>query len=154
MPQAGFNPPGEKWQLCLNIVVALPPKPPRLDFIVHYIWDPNTEHSIHRNSWLPVNIVVVDWIVKVLWLGRCHWINGQSRIFRIVGKTESHIFHIVHRVLSHTTTMATFVVLRHLVTTLVTAVLPIPTIWLMIFSFSFSIFNIRYQRFQVGFIEW
>ena len=21
MPQAGFNPPGEKWQLCLNIVV-------------------------------------------------------------------------------------------------------------------------------------
>ena len=31
MPQAGFNPPGEKWQLCLNIVVASPPKPPRLD---------------------------------------------------------------------------------------------------------------------------
>ena len=27
MPQAGFDPPGEKWQLCLNIVVALPPKP-------------------------------------------------------------------------------------------------------------------------------
>ena len=26
MPQAGFNPPREKWQLCLNIVVALPPK--------------------------------------------------------------------------------------------------------------------------------
>ena len=23
MPQAGFDPPGEKWQLCLNIVVAL-----------------------------------------------------------------------------------------------------------------------------------
>ena len=31
MPQVGFDPPGEKWQLCLNIVVALPPKPPRLD---------------------------------------------------------------------------------------------------------------------------
>ena len=31
MPQAGFDPPGEKWQLCLNIVVALPPKPPQLD---------------------------------------------------------------------------------------------------------------------------
>ena len=31
MPQAGFDPPGEKWQLGLNIVVALPPKPPRLD---------------------------------------------------------------------------------------------------------------------------
>ena len=31
MPQAGFDPLGEKWQLCLNIVVALPPKPPRLD---------------------------------------------------------------------------------------------------------------------------
>ena len=30
MPQAVFDPPGEKWQLCLNIVVALPPKPPRL----------------------------------------------------------------------------------------------------------------------------
>ena len=24
MPQAGFDPPGEKWQLCLNIVVTLP----------------------------------------------------------------------------------------------------------------------------------
>ena len=32
MPQAGFDPPGEKWQLCLNIVIALPPKPPRLDY--------------------------------------------------------------------------------------------------------------------------
>ena len=31
MPHAGFDPPGEKWQLCWNIVVALPPKPPRLD---------------------------------------------------------------------------------------------------------------------------
>ena len=31
MPQAGFDPPGEKWQLYLNIVVPLPPKPPRLD---------------------------------------------------------------------------------------------------------------------------
>ena len=31
MTQAGFDPPGEKWQLCLNIVVILPPKPPRLD---------------------------------------------------------------------------------------------------------------------------
>ena len=30
MPQVGFDPPGEKWQLCLNIVVALPPNPPRL----------------------------------------------------------------------------------------------------------------------------
>ena len=30
MPQAGFDPPGEKWQLCVNIVVE-PPKPPRLD---------------------------------------------------------------------------------------------------------------------------
>ena len=36
MPQAGFDPPGEKWQLCLNIVVALPPKPPRLDVITGY----------------------------------------------------------------------------------------------------------------------
>ena len=34
MPQAGFNPRGEKWQLCLNIVVALPPKPPRLFYAV------------------------------------------------------------------------------------------------------------------------
>ena len=42
MPQAGFDPPGEKWQLCLNIVVALPPKPPRLDFV---IW--LTVHSIN-----------------------------------------------------------------------------------------------------------
>ena len=31
MPQAGFDPLGEKWQLCLNIVIALPPKPRRLD---------------------------------------------------------------------------------------------------------------------------
>ena len=29
----GFDPlEVEKWQLCLNIVVALPPKPPRLDY--------------------------------------------------------------------------------------------------------------------------
>ena len=33
MPQAGFDPPGEKWQLCLNIVIALTPKPPRLDWM-------------------------------------------------------------------------------------------------------------------------
>ena len=32
IPQAGFNPPGEKWQLCLNIAVALPPKAPWLDY--------------------------------------------------------------------------------------------------------------------------
>ena len=25
IPQAGFDPPGEKWPLCLNIVIALPP---------------------------------------------------------------------------------------------------------------------------------
>ena len=31
MPQAGFDPPGKKWQMCLTIVVALPPKPPWLD---------------------------------------------------------------------------------------------------------------------------
>ena len=31
IPQVGFDPPGKKWQLCLNIVVALPPKPPRVD---------------------------------------------------------------------------------------------------------------------------
>ena len=30
----GFKPPGEKWQLCLNVVAALPPKPPRLDKLV------------------------------------------------------------------------------------------------------------------------
>ena len=36
MPQVGFDPQGEKWQLCLNIVVALPPKPPRLDSISYY----------------------------------------------------------------------------------------------------------------------
>ena len=35
MPPAGFDPPGEKWQLCLYIVVALPPKPPRLDYGGH-----------------------------------------------------------------------------------------------------------------------
>ena len=33
MPQAGFDPPGEKWQLCLNIVIALTRKPPRLDWM-------------------------------------------------------------------------------------------------------------------------
>ena len=41
MPQAGFNPPGEKWQLCLNIVVTLPPQPPRLDkfnSFWHFLW--------------------------------------------------------------------------------------------------------------------
>ena len=32
MSPTGFDPPGEKWQLCFNIVVALPPKPPQLDF--------------------------------------------------------------------------------------------------------------------------
>ena len=37
MPQAGFDPPGEKWQLCLKIVVALPPKPPRLDLYLCYL---------------------------------------------------------------------------------------------------------------------
>ena len=36
MPQAEFDPPGEKWQLRLNIVVALPPKPPRLDIMRMY----------------------------------------------------------------------------------------------------------------------
>ena len=36
MPQADFNPPGEKWQRCLNIVIALPPKPPRLDSIAAF----------------------------------------------------------------------------------------------------------------------
>ena len=36
MPQAGFNPLGEKWHLCLNIVVALPPKPPWLDKLFCY----------------------------------------------------------------------------------------------------------------------
>ena len=36
-PQAGLDPPGEKWQLGLNIVVALPPKPPRLDIKFYLI---------------------------------------------------------------------------------------------------------------------
>ena len=31
MPQAGFDPQGEKCQLCLKIVIALPPKLPWLD---------------------------------------------------------------------------------------------------------------------------
>ena len=38
MPQAGFDRWGEKWQLCLNIVVALPPKPPRLDHSPSYFF--------------------------------------------------------------------------------------------------------------------
>ena len=36
LPQAGLDPPGEKWQLCLNIVIALPPKPPQLDVLLTY----------------------------------------------------------------------------------------------------------------------
>ena len=31
IPQAGFDLLGENWQLCLNLVIALPPKPPWLD---------------------------------------------------------------------------------------------------------------------------
>ena len=53
MPRAGFDPLGEKWQLCLNIVVALPPKPPRLDW-----WGELNGHSLsgvgRKNS---VNVV-------------------------------------------------------------------------------------------------
>ena len=47
MPQAGLDPTGEKWQLCLNIVVALPPKSPRLDIFSPSLHNEMTGHE-HR----------------------------------------------------------------------------------------------------------
>ena len=36
--QAGFDPPGEEMKTCVNIVLHLPPKPPRLDFWLGYVY--------------------------------------------------------------------------------------------------------------------
>ena len=37
MPEAGFNPPGEETKTCVNIVLHLPPKPPRLDLVLRKV---------------------------------------------------------------------------------------------------------------------
>ena len=55
IPQAGFDPPGEKLQLRLNIVVALPPKPPRLDSktglsIIHLNWSEGKQNKKVRSQ--------------------------------------------------------------------------------------------------------
>ena len=62
MPQAGFDPPREKWQLCLNIVVSLPPRPPWLDILTpcyrKFLSTGTLLDLLKRNCWNQIHVQI------------------------------------------------------------------------------------------------
>ena len=63
-----------KWQLCLNIVVALPPKPPQLDVFSVFSGNFFSSQSSTRYKTVKTsfNPALVAWSVELLIHKKCH----------------------------------------------------------------------------------